>query len=181
MKYIEVNNFFQNSDLIVDLSKNLEFYSFDKHPETISVGRYAGKRSLQLHNIYPEFFESLCYGVVSHLVDFSKIESCDWRVSSYFSIVNSDDNAEDIAVIHQDIDVLYAGVVYLSKNLDINSGTSLYKKENENYVEEYEFKNEFNKMIMYDASIPHGITKFVDDRLSLLFFIKDLKYKLLDK
>ena len=81
------------------------------------------------------------------MVDFSKVESCDWRVSSYFSIVNSNDNTEDIAVIHQDIDVLYAGVVYLSKNLDINSGTSLYKKENENYVEEYEFKNEFNKMI----------------------------------
>ena len=113
------------------------------------------------------------------MVDFSKVESCDWRVSSYFSIVNSNDNTEDIAVIHQDIDVLYAGVVYLSKNLDINSGTSLYKKENENYVEEYEFKNEFNKMIMYDASIPHGITKFVDGRLGLLFFIKDLQYSLL--
>lgn len=176
MKYIEIKNFFQNPDLIIDLSKKLEFYSFKEHPETDSVGRYAGKRSLQLHNIYPEFFESLCYGVVSHLVDFSKVESCDWRVSAYFSMVNSDDNVKDIEVIHQDIDVLYAGVVYLSKNLDINSGTSLYKKENENYVEEYEFKNEFNKMIMYDASIPHGITKFVNDRLNLLFFIKDLKY-----
>lgn len=179
MKYIEVNNFFQNSDLIVDLSKNLDFYSFDKHPETTSIGRYAGKRSLQLHNLYPEFFESLCYGVISHLIDFSKVGSCDWRVSSYFSIVNSDDNVEDIAVIHQDIDVLYAGVVYLSKNLDINSGTSLYKKENKSYVKEYEFINEFNKMIMYDASIPHGINKFVDNRLSLLFFIKDLQYSLL--
>lgn len=178
IKYFEVNNFFKDPDFILQLTKTIEFYSFGEHPET-SVGKYAGKRSLQLHNLYPEFFESLCYGIVSHLVDFSKVESCDWRVSSYFSMVNSDDNVKDVEVIHQDIDVLYAGVVYLSKNLDINSGTSLYKKENENYIEEYEFKNEFNKMIMYDASIPHGITKFVDDRLSLLFFIKDLKYSYL--
>lgn len=179
MKYIEISNFFKNPDSIVDLSKKLKFYTFEQHPESSIVGRYAGKRSLQLHNVYPEFFESLCYGVVSHLVDFSKVSSCDWRISSYFSIINVDDNIKDIKVIHQDTGVLYAGVVYLSKNLDINSGTSLYKKENENYIEKYEFKNEFNKMIMYDASIPHGITKFVDDRLSILFFIKYLKYSYL--
>ena len=178
MKYIEIKSFFQNPNLIINLSKNLEFYSFDKHPETIVVWRYAGKRSLQLHNLYPDFFNQLCYDIISNLIDFSKVESCDWRVSSYFSIVNSKDATQNISIIHQDIDVLYAGVVYLTKNIDANSGTSLYKQQNGNYIKEYEFMNEFNKMIMYDASIPHGINKFVDDRLSLLFFIKDLKYTL---
>jgi hypothetical protein len=175
MKYIEIENFFEYPKSIIDLSKNLEFYTFDKHPETISVGRYAGKRSLQLHNIYPEFFESLCYGVISHLIDFSKVESCDWRVSSYFSLVNSDDHIPEIQVIHQDIDVLYAGVIYLNENPDKHSGTSLYKNEDGKYKLVYEFENKFNKMILYDATIPHGITKFIDNRLSLLFFIKDLK------
>jgi len=176
MRYIEIKNFFQEPNLILDLSKKLDFYSFEDHPEFSIVGGYAGKRSLQLHNIYPEFFESLCYGVVSHLIDFSKVKSCDWRISSYFSIINANDETKNISVIHQDVNVLYAGVIYLNKNLDVNSGTSLYKKENKNYIKEYEFTNEFNKMIMYDASIPHGITKFVDNRLCLLFFIKDLQY-----
>jgi len=175
MNYLEIENFFENPQLIIDLSKNLKFYTFDKHPDSSVVGRYAGKRSLQLHNIFPELFESLCYGVISHLIDFSKVQSCDWRVSAYFSLVNSDDNIPEIQVIHQDNDVLYAGLIYLTKNSDGNSGTSLYKKENGKYNLLYEFKNKFNKMIMYDASIPHGISKFVDDRLSLLFFIKDLK------
>ena len=38
-------------------------------------------------------------------------------------------------------------------------------------------KNVYNKMIMYDASIPHGTTKFVDDRLSIVFFVKELVIK----
>jgi hypothetical protein len=160
MNYLEIENFFENPQSIIDLSKNLEFYTFDKHPETISVGRYAG---------------SLCYGVISHLIDFSKVESCDWRVSSYFSLVNSDDHIPEIQVIHQDIDVLYAGVIYLNENPDKHSGTSLYKNEDGKYKLVYEFENKFNKMILYDATIPHGITKFIDNRLSLLFFIKDLK------
>jgi hypothetical protein len=181
MHHLEVNNFFKDPDTILNLSKKLNFYSVEEHPESSVVGKYAGKRTLQLHQIYPEFFENLCYGVVSQLIDFSKVESCDWKISSYFSSINYKDEVSNAQIIHQDIDVLYAGVVYLSKNLDINSGTSLYKKEDENYIKEYEFKNEFNKMIMYDASIPHGITKFVDNRLSLLFFIKELKYKLLNK
>jgi hypothetical protein len=178
MNYLEVKNFFENPKLIANLSKKLEFYTFHTHPDFSIVGRYAGKRSLQLHKIYPELFESLCYSAVSHLVDFSKVQDCDWRVSSYFSLVNSKDNIPEISIIHQDIDVLYAGVIYLSENLDENSGTSLYEKKNGKYDLRYEFKNKFNKMIMYDASIPHGINKFVDDRLSLLFFIKDLKYTL---
>ena len=175
MKYIEIENFFENPQAILDLSKNLEFYTFDSHPDFSIVGRYAGKRSLQLHNIYPEFFESLCYGVISNLVDFSKVESCDWRVSSYFSLVNSNDNIPEIQVIHQDVDVLHAGVIYLNENSDRHSGTSLYKNEDGKYKLVYEFENKFNKMILYDATIPHGIAKFVDYRLSLLFFIKDLK------
>lgn len=178
MKYLKVNNFFKDPNSILELTKTLEFYTFDKHPETNAVGRYAGKRSLQLHNLYSDFFNQLCYDIISNLIDFSKIENCDWRVSSYFSIISSYDNTKDVAVIHQDIDVLYAGVVYLTKNIDANSGTSLYKQQNGNYIKEYEFMNEFNKMIMYDATIPHGINKFVDDRLSILFFIKDLKYTL---
>jgi len=175
MNYLEVENFFENPQTILDLSKNLEFYTFDKHPESSVVGRYAGKRTLQLHNICPELFDSLCYGVVSQLVDFSKVESCDWRVSAYFSLINSEDDIPEIQVIHQDVDVLYAGVIYLNQNPNKHSGTSFYKKDNDKYKLVYEFENKFNKMILYDATIPHGISKFVDDRLSLLFFIKDLK------
>ena len=74
----------------------------------------------------------------------------------------------------QDIDVLYAGVIYLSENTDIHSGTCLYEKENDGYKLIHEFENVYNKMIMYDASIPHGTTKFVDDRLSIVFFVKEL-------
>ena len=69
---------------------------------------------------------------------------------------------------------MYAGVIYLSENPDIHSGTCLYEKENDGYKLIHEFQNVYNKMIMYDASIPHGTTKFVDDRPSIVFFVKEL-------
>ena len=171
---IEVENFFGDVDTIIKISKNLEFYTFNNHPDPESVGRYRGKRSAQLHKVNKEFFDSLQYGVISHLVNLSEVKQCHSRVSAYFSLLNSDDQTSEIPIIHQDTDVLYAGVIYLSKNPDIHSGTSLYKKENEGYELIHEFKNVFNKLIMYDASIPHGTTKFVDDRLSIVFFVKEL-------
>ena len=108
------------------------------------------------------------------MVDLSQVKQCHSRVSAYFSLLNSDDQTSEIPIIHQDTDVLYAGVIYLSENTDIHSGTCLYKKEDEGYKLIHEFENVFNKMIMYDASIPHGTTKFVDDRLSIVFFVKEL-------
>lgn len=174
MQYIEIENFFENPKSILEVSKNLEFFTFDKHPNSSIVGKYAGKRTLQLHEVCPELFESLCYGVVSQIVDFSKVKDCNWRISTYFSLINTEDDTSEIQIIHKDTGVLYAGVIYLNENPDQNSGTSLYREDNNQYNLIYEFDNKFNKMIMYDASIPHGITKFSDSRLCLLFFIKEL-------
>ena len=171
---VEIENFFGDVDTITNLSKNLDYYTFNNHPDPESVGRYRGKRSAQLHKVNKEFFDSLQYGVISHLVDLSQIKQCHSRVSAYFSLLNSDDQISEIPIIHQDTDVLYAGVIYLSENPDIHSGTCLYKKENDEYKLIHEFENVYNKMIMYDASIPHGTTKFVDDRLSIVFFVKEL-------
>ena len=170
----EIENFFGNVKAITDLSKNLDFYTFDEHPEPESVGRYRGKRTVQIHNINKEFFEHFQYGVISHLVDLSKVKQCYSRVSAYFSLLSSNDQTSEIPVIHQDNDVLYAGVVYLSENPDKHSGTSLYKKENNKYELIHEFENKFNKMVMYNGSTFHGTTKFVNDRMSIVFFVKEL-------
>jgi hypothetical protein len=172
----EIENFFGNAQAVIDLSKNLKFYTFDEHPEPESVGRYRGKRTVQLHNINKELFDSFQYGVISHLVDLSRVKQCYSRVSAYFSLLSSDDKTSEIPIIHQDNDVLYAGVVYLSENPDKHSGTSLYKKESNKYELIHEFENKFNKMVMYDGSTFHGTTKFVDGRMSIVFFVKDLDF-----
>ena len=112
---VEIENFFGDVDTIKNLSKNLEFYTFNNHPDPESVGRYRGKRSDQLHKLNKEFFDSLQYGVISHLVDLSQVKQCHSRVSAYFSLLNSDDQLSEIPIIHQDTDVLYAGVIYLSE------------------------------------------------------------------
>jgi len=114
--------------------------------------------------------------VISHLVDLSRVKQCYSRVSAYFSLLSSDDKTSEIPIIHQDNDVLYAGVVYLSENPDKHSGTSLYKKESNKYELIHEFENKFNKMVMYDGSTLHGTTKFVDGRMSIVFFVKDLDF-----
>ena len=83
---VEIENFFGDVDTITNLSKNLEFYTFNNHPDPESVGRYRGKRSDQLHKVNKEFFDSLqliisipgltiitskfCFGILFKLINF---------------------------------------------------------------------------------------------------------------
>ena len=48
-----VDNFFEDPDSIVDLSKNLQYSSSDD-------GRWPGLRSNYLHRIYPRLFDYIC-------------------------------------------------------------------------------------------------------------------------
>tara|TARA_B100000287_G_scaffold261911_1_gene246455 strand:- start:354 stop:902 length:549 start_codon:yes stop_codon:yes gene_type:complete len=173
MKYKEVNNFFENPDGIVEFSKTLTYYSYNTHPKPNSCGRYAGLRSREIHKEHRGFFDYLCHKIVHpHIVDLNKHPDTQWVFATYFSKINSKDKI--IHPIHQDAsNLIKAGVIYLTKDIDPKSGTSLYNEDNKKIKE---FKNKYNKMVMYDPTIPHSLNKFVDNRLVILFFLEQLTY-----
>ena len=90
-------------------------------------------------------------------------------MSCYFSKLSG----EDIGSFHRDEGMLRSGVIYLKGS----SGTTLYKDKKNIFGKQKklkEFKHQYNKMVSYDPSTLHGISKPDDDRLVIVFFLKDL-------
>ena len=61
----------------------------------------------------------------------------------------------------------------------IGDGFNILKldtSESDNAGLKRELENKYNKMVMYDPTIPHSLTKFVDNRLVILFFLEQLTH-----
>jgi len=207
-----VDNFFENPDVIREFGLSLEKQSDNR-------GDWPGLRTDFLHNIDVTFSNTFLMKVLSCYFNFN-YENISWSNSQVFfqripKFSNDKDDVKNIGWIHQDLEFDFAGLVYLTPNIDINSGTSLFnlKNENENWIKyqkhktllnlnkkiencEYEkefnensnryyektkFNNVYNRLICYDAKEHHRANNFFsscDDRLTLVFFVKDINYDL---
>tara|TARA_B100000287_G_scaffold425542_1_gene472013 strand:- start:115 stop:693 length:579 start_codon:yes stop_codon:yes gene_type:complete len=176
----QIDNFFEDPQSVVELSQSLDYFGYDDNQGYgVSSGRYAGKRTNELHLIAPDFFGYASNKIAESVYGFSKIpnlERCTWRCSMYFSLLMSSDKPSKdspIKIIHQDSGVDRAGLVYLSKRINQRAGTSFYDS---NHRRIKEAKNKYNRLITYEGSNLHSISKFVDNRLVLLFFFKGVKH-----
>jgi hypothetical protein len=112
-----LDNFFDNPDKIRDYALSLEY-------EKDHLGKWPGKRSKPLHEINPPVFNEICRRVLSMYFDLEQPSSyIRWEASLYFQKI---DNSYLSGWIHTDPSVITA-IVYLNKNPNINSGTSIYK------------------------------------------------------
>lgn len=123
-----VDNFFSNPNLIRNWALKLS-YSSDND------GRWPGKRTESLHKLNKDFANILILKIFSTYYNLN-IEKIKWKDSHlYFQLIKkfSDDqnSLKNIGWIHQDIDSGLAGVIYLTPNINLESGTSLFNiKEN---------------------------------------------------
>lgn len=105
-----IDNFLYDPDSFVDYSKKLSFIGpTESH-------NFPGIRC-NIHN------EDIINAVLS--VFFPVNENTRWRASMGFQITNSDLHK---GWIHQDNDTLMAFILYLNKNPDPESGTSIFKR-----------------------------------------------------
>jgi len=160
---IVVDNFFENPYSIIEYSKkNLFIPPNKKDPEQ----KWLGTRSTNLHSTNKKLFEFIVSKVLSFYFDVSKNDII-YNAKVYFH-KSKNLKYDKKSLIHKDYGPHIAGLIYLNKNNDINTGTTIYDdKLNESLI----VSNKFNSMICYDAKKLHGPTSLDTDRLTIPFFI----------
>jgi hypothetical protein len=123
-----VDNFYDDPDKVRELALSLEY--------TRSSGRYPGKRTQLLHEIEPIFFQKFCSKLFSLYYDYNFC-TVSWQVASSFQIIPSYGPKEDLknmGWVHQDDGNIMAGIIYLTPDINLDSGTSIFKLVGDTYV-----------------------------------------------
>tara|TARA_B100001057_G_scaffold266713_1_gene266868 strand:- start:758 stop:1414 length:657 start_codon:yes stop_codon:yes gene_type:complete len=132
-----VDNFFEDPDGIVEMANELRYY-------TPNTGNWPGQRTKNLHVEEPRFFTY--FGNKLHLLFYETVPEY-WNLQCHFQMIHpfcDDKNSKkNRGWIHRDIDTWFGGIVYLKKDPEPNTGTSVYKVKkgfSHQYAEEIEQK-----------------------------------------
>ena len=128
---VAVDNFFDDPEALVDYAKSLPM-------ESDSEGRWPGKRSKQLWEIDEILHNTILLKILSCYYDLDYLDiSWDSAKTAFQEIPRFSKNKNDIrnkGWIHQDTELTtgqtvkdkLAGLIYLTPNIDLDSGTSLF-------------------------------------------------------
>jgi hypothetical protein len=176
-----VDNFFDEPDKIIKLSDKLKYESSNVYP---------GKRSIKLHEQYPEFFNWVSNKIISVLypVEWQNIS---WYNTAYFQKIPS--GLKNDGWIHQDPSNEFTAIIYLSKDIEV--GTSIYlpndfyKKSktkgsikdrdlhNSKFKETINIKGIYNRLVILDSHSYHAahINNSEKERLTLICFFSNIR------
>lgn len=142
-----VDNFYEDPDRVRDFALSLDY------PD--SSDRYPGKRTSSLKLINKNFFD-YCTKKVNSLL-FSSKDRHECEVNTSFQYIEPfSSEVENYGWIHNDKPCLFTCILYLTPNVNLNSGTSIYH-ENENFdIEKFE-KFSDSRKTLYGSS-------FVDEK-----------------
>jgi hypothetical protein len=87
---------------------------------------FPGSRTKDLKALSFSLYEKICKRLISvfHIPEHDVMR---WKISTSFQIVEAEYGS---GLIHQDKNTVFAGVLYLTPDAPLNSGTSLFKKNN---------------------------------------------------
>tara|TARA_B100000035_G_C21013948_1_gene560900 strand:+ start:826 stop:1470 length:645 start_codon:yes stop_codon:yes gene_type:complete len=115
------DNFFPDPDAIVEYSQQLEYL-------TDPNGRWPGKRSKYFHELDHELFAFV--GTKIHNIFYENPPQF-WEMEMSFQITSplheDPTNKKNLGWVHKDTNRFFGGVIYLNKNPEKNTGTSIYK------------------------------------------------------
>ena len=108
-----VDNFFKYPDEMVNLANTLEY-------KPHSEGMWPGTRSPELHLVNPALKNAICTKYFRlHLA----APMVGYKANAYFQKINAESGK---GWVHNDYPYLHTTLIYLTKNCNLNSGTSLY-------------------------------------------------------
>ena len=147
---VSVDNFFNDPEALVHFAKSLPK---EPHPE----GKWPGKRTKLLGDIDQTLHNMLMLKILSCYYDLDYSDFV-WgnSILKFQEIPRFSENKNDIrnkGWIHQDVpgEAQLAGLIYLTPNIDPDSGTSLYSvKSNKYKKEKHVLKNELYKSGHFD-------------------------------
>lgn len=178
-----IDNFYENPQAIRDFALKQDFVFRHEIAENIPV--YPGSRTKDLLELDEILYHKICEKFTSVFHNF-KHDLIRWSISTSFQSVTED---FEYGIIHQDHDTVFAGVLFLTPNAPLNSGTSLFKENSsfnqENYIKSLKenddrFKNNlkinsdyhnmfdeivrvnnvYNSLIIYEGQHHHAANHF---------------------
>ena len=143
-----VDNFFDNPDRIVKYAKSLP-----KKPH--SDGDWPGKRTEELWKIDKELNDTMVLKILSCFYDFSyqnvSWKTCDMYFQEIPTLSKNKDDVRNRGWIHCDSadDLEIAGLIYLTPDIDPDTGTSLFTLKLQNNEEYKVHQTQYVKHLMY--------------------------------
>jgi hypothetical protein len=147
-----VDGFYDDPNSVRELALSLDYH--------IQSPSYPGIRTSLLHEVAPQLTEQFCNKLFSIFYDLNSTY-LQWQVSTSFHKITPYTNQQaNTGLIHKDHNCLFAGVVYLNPNPDINSGTSLCQPNNTFPDDYHSIQHEWDgKLFTYtDDQIANVIT-----------------------
>jgi hypothetical protein len=170
--YIVIDDILDDPQELVDLSREISYYSKEdqgidgitikemRQHSAFSESKWRGYRSDFLHEINRELFQKTYNLIVRKILDDLNPDiSFMYSVNSHLHFAPALIPYYD-AWWHQDSSCLFAGVVYLTKNPEPDSGTILKLNGKEIVVE-----NVFNRLVLYRSNIVHRPQKCFGDNV----------------
>tara|TARA_R100001163_G_C4964522_1_gene126971 strand:- start:172 stop:681 length:510 start_codon:yes stop_codon:yes gene_type:complete len=163
---IVVDNFFENIDEIIKLSKQYE-YNPPKKEEF-----WVGFRTKSLHIDNKELFHSVISKILSYYFPDENVRYYNSYI--YFhKLTPKCKKTKGKTHYHQDHGFRIAGVVYLN-NGHIENGTTIFNKKKKKQII---ISNDLNTLVCYEGSKFHGPTTLnvKKERLTMNIFIKNIE------
>ena len=117
-----IENFYENPEVIRAFALAQKFTYCKERPNIKYV--YPGCRTQDLSILDKALFDKICTKLVSVFHN-SEHDVMRWSITTSFQSVSEEYGQ---GVIHTDDNTVFAGVLYLTPNAPLNSGTSLFKK-----------------------------------------------------
>jgi Family of unknown function (DUF6445) len=127
-----VENFYENPEKIRKFALEQKYRFCYEIPNAPYV--YPGSRTKDLFDLDAELHAKICKKLVSVFHN-AEHDFMGWTISSSFQSVSDKYNQ---GVIHTDHNTIFAGVLYLTPDAPLDSGTSLYRKNKKFDQSQYE-------------------------------------------
>jgi hypothetical protein len=122
-----IDNFYPNPDII------REFALSQKFTDSVN-GKWPGKRTEELQLLDENLFDAFCSKLLSIFYDYNKAK-VSWKIETSFQLIppfsSIKTDIKNTGWIHSDgVSGIFAGVIYLSKDAELTTGTSIFRLKN---------------------------------------------------
>jgi len=163
-KIFVIDNFLKNPIKARFNSLLQTYYSKENHPNKLTAQSFPGMRSEELSILDKTFFQNFVILAARQIGISGKTQS-----SLTFNYLTKNIPLE----FHRDTcqkNIIFSGVLYLNNFIGNEYGTN---------IDGYEIESKFNRLVLYNGSIPHkpvksfGSNKF-NSRMTLNFFMSTI-------
>jgi len=172
MNTLIINNFLPYPNVVREWSLNQELIDCEQTTKISGIkNTWPGLRTTTVNELDTDY-ANIVLSRISHIARTNFGIPDNIQIASSFQLTRMNDGN---SWIHKDDDSLVAGILYLTPNAPIDSGTIFYTEPPHKEIDI--IGNVYNRLVMYRSDIYHKSNKYFgsglrDGRLTQVFFIK---------